>query len=321
MKLPFVLSLTMLFGASIALAQNTPVAPAGDAPTTQADAKAPASDMKITVLKVGENPAELRMKPVAGTDVTLTVTTKMSMTTKMGDNALPAQSIPTLVMTLKQSVKSVDPDGTAHCKVTFTAFQVKEEAGDTPGIGDMINNMMKGLINLSGDFTISDRGISSPVNWVFGPDVAPMIRSQMESMSQSMDQFSLPLPKEAIGEGGQWKIVGQIDTQGIKLEQTRTVTLNKRNQSILDLTIDVSQTAKPQDVSMPGGQKMHVDNMSATGTGQVTVDLAMLGATSGMSEVKSHSKMEIEAGPGGKQTLVQDASITVKIDTAPSTSS
>ena len=136
-----------------------------------------------------------------------------------------------------------------------------------------------------------------------------------------MDQFSLPLPKEAIGEGGQWKIVGQIDTQGIKLEQTRTVTLNKRNQSILDLTIDVSQTAKPQDVSMPGGQKMHVDSMSAQGTGQVTVDLNMLGATSGISEVKSNSKMEIDAGPGGKQTLVQDASITVKIESAPSNTS
>jgi hypothetical protein len=84
--------------------------------------------------------------------------------------------------------------------------------------------------------------------------------------------MSTPLPKEAIGPGARWQLTMVMDRGGIKLTQTMTYKVVAIRGEQIELTVAITQTARPQLVNAPTGS-YELASYKGTGSGTIVIDL------------------------------------------------
>jgi hypothetical protein len=106
-----------------------------------------------------------------------------------------------------------------------------------------------------------------------------LVKQQVDRMNDAMSQWSVLLPDEAVGLGARWQIMRPI-TAGtfLRVSQTKTFTLKEFSARTFSVTVDVAQKADPQSVStidgLPARTSVHLDSMSGTGSGSMTIGVA-----------------------------------------------
>jgi hypothetical protein len=149
----------------------------------------------------------------------------------------------------------------------------------------------------------------------------PQLASNLQNVNQSLEQAMLRLPVEPVGVGAKWKEISQIDSNGLKIEQTAEYTVDSIDGKKLSVATDISQEPKSKKLEAPTpGVEVDLLEFESKGTGTVVLELDHMIPVSGSSTM--NTSLTVEAGAEGqpKQKVTTKIKMSMEIsrmDTPP----
>lgn len=290
---PLVVSLVAVLAAaaptSCLLAQN----PSGGAAATVSS-----DEIKVELIEAGQQPRrELRLAPKAGLKQVVETKINMTMSQSMSGMEMPAPDMPAMTTTAELEVKEVAPNGDITLSQKITAADIVETDDTDPMVADMMRQQMKGMIGIGGTSTLTSRGITKEAK-VEGPEGAdPATLAQMRGMVDTLRQAATPFPVEAVGVGAKWKVVTQVEQNGLKLDQTTTIELVGLKDDSAELKVTIEQSAKDQKIEAPGlppGASVMVKSMKSKGDGRMIVRFDRVSPEESESNTTNSSDISID---------------------------
>jgi len=159
------------------------------------------------------------------------------------------------------------------------------------------------------------RGVIIEGDWTVPPGMDPQLAANLQNVNRSLEQAMLRLPQEAVGVGAKWKEVSNIDSNGLKIEQTAEYTIDAIDGNQLSVSTDISQAPKSKKLdapNMPPGVEVELLEFDSKGTGKVVLQLDHMIPLSGSSTMDT--SLTVEAGTGDqKQTVKTNIKMTMEI--------
>jgi len=294
-------------------------------PVAIADAPAPTAgsgtESKATFELLGKGSApfqELRFAPPAGQSETMVLTMTMEITLDLGPGApIPAttQKTPPIKMFNTSTIGAVS-DARIEQTVVFDSYEMGE---DTDGTGAMMAAAMGTAFDQMKGFEqrmiYDTRGVIIEGDWTVPPGMDPQLAANLQNVNRSLEQAMLRLPQEAVGVGAKWKEVSNIDSNGLKIEQTAEYTIDAIDGNQLSVSTDISQAPKSKKLdapNMPPGVEVELLEFDSKGTGKVVLQLDHMIPLSGSSTMDT--SLTVEAGTGDqKQTVKTNIKMTMEI--------
>ncbi len=181
---------------------------------------------------------------------------------------------------------------------------VAADTGAAPAMADAIKTSLAKVRGITGTGRMTSRGVVTSFEMKLPDDADPQSRQAMEQMHDSFANSSAALPEEAVGIGAKWEQKSRHKSGGMSIDETVSYEFISLEGGRLTLRNSLTQSAANQKVENPAapGQKLDLDKMSGSGTGETTVDLGKAFPVSGNMEEKSDFTMSMDAG-GQKQTM------------------
>lgn len=310
--------------AEVADAPEQPVeavkaaAPASAEPAGAVGAGGGNAGVKVSLLEAGAEPRQtLRLKLVKGASNTAEMLMTMQMKMNLNGMTPPEVALPPTRMLMKMDVTDA-----ADNLFNYT-FEVTEAApvpteGVQPMVMDAMTTALKGAVGLKGKGAVDARGMNQGASFELPAAMDPQTRQLMDGMRDAVGRMSAPLPEEAIGVGGKWKVDQALEQNGMTINQTATYTITGIEGDVLQLSVEVSMDAPAQEVKAPGmpeGAKMMLESMTGKGTGKTTLNLGRLLPDLAEVNVDTAMKSQVEA-MGQKQNMSMDMKMGVVIKPA-----
>lgn len=275
--------------------------------------EAPAAP-EITLVEAGAEPRrELRMTPRADVTETCTMRMKMSMTMKMGEQEMPAQDMPAMVMVMGMKVGSVSPEGDISYDLSVSDCRVEAGAGGNEMMVQAMSEALLPLKRLTGTGVVTSRGINKAVKLKFPEDMPEAAAAAMGGLTDQMGQIGSPLPVEAVGVGAKWRVKTKVKSQGLSIDQTATYTLKEIGDGgLLKLDVVMEQGAAPQKVNSPGippGIDVELKSLASTGNG--SSEFVLTSIVPRKVEMKTSTDLAMKVSQG---TEVSDMKQSVKVE-------
>ncbi len=290
-----------------------PAKPTSAASTTASSDAAAASQGQVKLLEAGAEPRKvLRLHPKPGDKQAVSIIAKSSM-----EVAGQAIKIPGLKLPLEITIKEVSADGTINFDLVMGDAGVVEDADAMPQIVEAMKTSLAGLKGISGNGSMSDRGITKGVEFKMPAGADAQTRQAMEQMRDALAGVVVALPEEAVGTGAKWEVKKPVKTQGMTLDQTATYELVSCDGERLGFKNSIAQSAANQKINSPmmPGVKVDLAKMTGTETGTVTLDLSQVLPAEGSGE--SHTEMNMSANLGGqKQEMNMKMDAKMKLEAA-----
>lgn len=268
----------------------------------------------VVVSEAGAEPRRaLRYDLAAMQPQTMVMTMDISMTMggMMGNQT---QVMPRLRMTMPMT--DVRTEG-EHLVVNYAldGMEALEREGVMPQLVPMMQEALSAIGTMSGSLTLDNRGalIDSTFD-LTGAD--PAVAAQMQSMQDSMQQMTVPLPEEAVGVGARWTVDTQVEASGMSVNQRATYELTALTETTATMSVTLTQSAGSQpieDPSLPPGMTVTLDSLETTGTGTMQLNFSRLVPTSSMT-MSSSMSMSMSDPSGGTMppmTIVNDMALTI----------
>ena len=266
---------------------------------------------QVTVLEPGEEPrTKLRYKfqPDAGYDMVMEMS--MTMVMELAGQKQPKSKVPATRTTMSMQNTEITSEGNLIYEFELTKSEVLAGEGDNPLLVQQMQAQLGASKGISGSATITPRGITLDAKIDVPANVTPQLRSTMNSLRQSMNQMSAPLPEEAVGLGAVWKIEMPIQMPQMKLHQTAIYKLVKIDGDVVSFDVTLTQTAPPQQMKLPGvpaNIQVKLESMESTGSGNMQLNLSEIVPT---SDMKMETKNAVSAGG---QRVKSEVEMEVKI--------
>ena len=268
----------------------------------------------VVVSETGAEPrSTLRYDLSAMQPQTMVMTMDISMTMDgmMGNQT---QVMPRLRMTMPMSeVQMAGENLTVN--YTLGGMEALEREGVMPQLVPMMQQALSEIGTMSGSLTLDHRG--ALVDSTFNMDGAdPAVAAQMQSMQDSMQQMTVPLPEEPVGVGAQWTVDTEVQASGMTVSQRATYQLTEVTATGAAMSVTLTQTAGSQaieDPSLPPGVSVTLDSLETTGTGTMRLVFSELVPTSNMT-MSSSMTMSMSDPSGGSMppmTIVNDMAISI----------
>lgn len=268
--------------------------------------KKPDEAAVVKLLEAGSNPkTKLRMTPVKGTKQTSIMTMKMDQTIVMRGQKLPATPTPAMQFTVDVTVTDVASNGDFTFEYSYPKIGLVDDDTVPALMKETMTSMLKSIEGMSGSAVMSNRAFTKKSEIKLPPKSNAQIKAMIDGMKESMSRLSAPLPEEPIGVGGKWSVTQLVEVNGMKLKQTSINTLNKIGGGKYDLSVEVTQTAEPQEVKTPGlpeGSTVTLESLESTGKGTMMLDANHVFP---ISEIRSDSKISMEMNAGGQEIPMQ----------------
>jgi hypothetical protein len=261
----------------------------------------------VEVLDPGDEPrAPLRYALVAGTSVSGTQSIDQYIRQVDQDGFGNSTRVPTIDLGLQLDVQEVQPDGTA--RVTFGFTSVEATGNGSAASSDQaraIEIALADVTDLTGDTTISNRGVPLDTSLDVPDDLPDTVRSILEQFESQASALTPPLPEEPLGLGARWRATTEAELNGIEFEQEFVYTLESMTGTQLELRITAKQRAAPQEIDVPNapsGTEIRLLSYRAKGKGTTTFDLAAPLPVE--SEVKLHlvNRVRVKEREGDVET-------------------
>jgi len=266
----------------------------------------------VKLIDAGSSPkTKLRMTPAKGSKQTSIMTMKMDQAMVMSGQKLPATPTPAMQFTMEVAVTDVATNGDFAFEFSYPKVSLVEDDNVEAAVKEAMKGMLKSMEGMSGSAVVTNRGFTKEADMKLPPKVNAQIKAMIDSMKESMSRLSSPLPEEPIGVGGKWSVTQLVEVNGMKLKQTSSHTLNKVDGATYDISVEVTQTAEPQDVKTPGlpeGSTLTLESLESTGKGTMMLDVNRVFP---FSEIKTDSKISMEMNTGGQDLSMQ---IDMKIE-------
>jgi hypothetical protein len=303
----------------IAPAADPVIANAAEPGTAGGKLASPTSKALFELLSNGSEPRqELRFSPPSGQSETMVLTMTMEITLDFGPGSpMPAttQKTPPIKMFNTSTIGSV-ADGRIEQKVVFDRHEMGE---DPTGSGAMMAAAMGQAFDQMKGFEqrmiYDTRGMIIEGDWTVPPGMDPQLSANLQNVNQSLEQAMLRLPAEAVGVGAKWKEISEIDSNGLKIEQTAEYTVEEIDGKKLSVSTDISQAPKSKKLeapNLPPGVEVDLIDFDSKGTGKVVLELDHMIPVSGSSTMDT--SLTVEAGADGeKQRVTTKIKMTMEI--------
>lgn len=282
-----------------------------------------ADDPKVTLKSAGAEPLNtLRIHPVKGARTTAEMTMSVSMEQRVGGSKMPMGDIPTMKFGMQITVRDVAANGDITYDFTYDKVEVVDASVNNSQSLQAMKKAMKTIEGTKGHAKVTDRGIVKSTDMELPAKADAMVRQQIESMKASMKQAAAPLPEEPVGVGAIWETETLIIQGGMTIKQTTTVTLEDKHEDILNLQIQIAQTAEPQEIrsdQLPPGSSMRLDSLKSTGKGRSKQSLADVWPTRSKMELNNDCDMTVNMN-NTKQSFQQHMDMTMELSGEPTAS-
>ena len=119
------------------------------------------------------------------------------------------------VFTIGAEATEVADDGRISYTFEYNSADVISE-GAMPEVVAYMEEQHKTFIGLKGNGVISDRNIIESFTMDIPETADPSVAQNLDSMQRSMREFSTPFPEEAMGVGGKWQVVNEVNNMGME---------------------------------------------------------------------------------------------------------
>jgi hypothetical protein len=226
----------------------------------------------------------LRYKFKAGTTEYLEMDMKMSMGMSMGGKSAPKTDLPTIRTLMRIDAKEVTPEGDLRCDLSTEKVDVLDDVAVDPKLRAAVEKEMKGIVGLHGKARISARGVASETEFDLGPGASETLKSQLDTIRDSVRQMSVPFPEEEVGKGAKWDVTSRVPLGGALVDSKTSYTLTKLEADRADAEIAITMSAPPNQPmhigALPPGATATLDSVAGTGSGKVSPSFVRLVGTS-----------------------------------------
>lgn len=275
------------------------VAPGGSAGPARSHAQT-SPPQEVRLLSPGSGP-RVALRYAVGVGARETATMALGMSMSIGVGGVPAQPVrmPVTRMQLEMGPIEAAPQGRLRVPYVFMSVQITPGNGVAPELVTAMQTQMQPLIGLRGFQVIDPRGVGHGAGLTVPPNTAPELAQRLEQLSSSMKNMTSPFPEEAVGVGAVWEVRSHIVSNQISLDQVATYRLRAMRGSDVEMDLELSQTAPPQNLNIPQpGVTAHLDSMQTTGSGQVRLNLAHVTPN---SSLHTHTEMHSTISAQGQQ--------------------
>lgn len=273
--------------------------------------------VKVTLLEAGSEPRRtLRLAPTTGETQTMNMTMTMKMAMVVGGFTPPVQKLPPMQMTMEVTVTDVSPEGDISYAYTMTKAEALRADGVPDNVVEMLASRLGSMEGIKGTGRSTSRGFTQEAEIEVPETVDAQTRPLLESMKQSLEQFSAPYPEEPVGQGASWEVEIPVKQGGIEAVTIATYTLEKLSSEGCTLAVTMKQTAGPQDIDnpqLPPGTTMHLDDMQSGGSGSLQILFGRIMPAASTMTLASAMETTLEVG-GQKQGMTMKTDIEVAIE-------
>ena len=249
------------------------------APTTNVQA-----ETTVEVLDPGAEPRSLlRYKFQTSQIEKMVMEMTIAMAIDVVGGSKPARSTPTARMIMKVDHMEVSPEGDLHYDFRLDKVKIVPGRDSDPDLVDHMREVTGAMRGLSGSGVVTARGIITDAHAKRIPGLDAQAIQFLETVKRSMDQVPTPLPEEPVGDGARWRVTMPLDASEVDITQTATYTVSGIQGEKVKLDVVIEQTAPRQEMRRPGGPgglKLFLESLRASGVGDAEVDLTKLVPTS-----------------------------------------
>src|SRR5262245_49404044 len=224
--------------------QTAIVPPAGFPP--------PGEQPRVTLLAPGAEPRKaLRIVVPNSLKSHMDMEMAMAMAMNVGGQEIPATSLPAMRIGADMTVTNVAASGDVTYTMSFTGVGLASSAGVDPAVTAAIDAMSGELKTISGTATVSNRGINRQVKIDTSKATNPQFTQMMDSVTNSLNGVSSPLPEEAIGIGGRWEVRQTLTSGGVTMFQKVEYELTAFDGKNATMKVKIDQTGPSQPMKNP----------------------------------------------------------------------
>jgi hypothetical protein len=265
----------------------------------------PADPNGIEVMFAGNEPRRaLRYQIAKGDKIEVELSIDVELDASGRGGPLPTVHVGTEIV-----ATDVLPDSSMRIRATITSIRATDVPNSTLSAESMAEHMqlLKGT-SLAGTL-LPDGGIRD-LHAEAVAKLPPALAQQLETVSRSFQQISLPLPHLAIGTGAAWRQRKSIEQNGMKLLAVTTIVMTALDDRGFTFTSSTSLGGADQTVVLQG-HPIQMTSIGGVGTGKGTIDLSKMVMT-GESTLSFHSDMT-----AGGETDQMGMTVTTRV--APTT--
>lgn len=300
-------ALATVAGAAPQAPQTPPAA------ITMAGYPAPGAPAATTLLSAGAEPRmPLRYTVANALKDQFAMNMNMTMQADMGGMALPQMNMPAMKVGADLAVTDVAANGDITYSIAFTGLNVDTSNVD-PQLAAMFQGMDADYKAIKGTGTVTSRGVSVSSKLDTASVTNPQLKQMLDSLSNTLQNLSQPLPEEPVGVGAKWEVRSAVNAGGVQSFQKTSYEIVSITGKAVTLKTTTENTAPPQSVSNPAmqGVEMRLQKMNGSGTGNVTLHLDSLVPTS-TTDVQNNMQMSLSMN-GDQQTMTTTVSVKITV--------
>ena len=275
--------------------------------------------VEVELLDAGREPRQvIRFAPTAGDKVTVAMTMKMSQGMTVNGAKQPETPLPTQKFTMDIKVNDVKADGDVHYGFIYSDIEVFSDPQNPSPAVDAIQGLMQPMVGSKGSGIVTNRGFSKKSEFEIPENLSPMLRSMLDGMKDSINQLSSPVPGEAVGLGAKWRVVQNVNSNGILVKQTIDHEVTAIDEKGATTKFTLTQEAEPQEVKNPGlppGISVKLDSIDTKGSGTSQLTYDSIFPALHTTDVASEIHMTISAA-GQTQKTTTDLKMQMTLEPA-----
>lgn len=262
----------------LVLGQNIMSFAAEPSQPTQTE-KCPKPSPQISILDLGSEPRQqLRFTPVVGTKQTIKLKIIVETNTSEAQQTHLNSFNYTIEITVDTTVKKLDSNGDIHLSYLYSGVTAFTKNSDSP-TRDISSNLSQ-FIGSGATIIIAPQGnVKKTYDYVFPKKISSEMKQIIMNESLNyFNQFSPPLPTQAVGVGAKWKINKHLPMMYILSNPNQTLIdeLKERQDNVLNLLMTVEKKTDNQEIKLSSNESQtSVQTISTTSqsNGQITIDL------------------------------------------------
>ena len=262
--------------------------------------------VSVELLEAGSMPRrEIRFIPKKGAKQTSVMTMTMSQSMTIDGKKLPSQNIPPQKITMEIGIDDVSSNGDIEFAFKYTDLDVVDDPNNPSPLAPVLRTTLKPLIGATGSGLVTNRGFTKRGEMKIPDDLAAPLKQSLDGMKDAMNRLSSPVPGEKIGMGAKWRVVQDINANGIQLKQTSIHELTRLDEKGFAMKVTLTQLAEPQEIknpALPAGTKLSLVSLDTSGQGASTIAMDSIFPTESEITIESRTNMQVET-PAGQQKM------------------
>jgi hypothetical protein len=256
-------------------------------------ASRPASATELEVLERGEPPRrKLRYSVTPGRVQQLEVSMMAELEATSGERAAVALSHP-VTLHVQVGPTTRPADGTIAYPIRLHDLTIQNADPLDPAQAERLRETLAPLVRVRGNFETTARGVARETSFQVPSDIPPRARALLGNLRTAVRP--VPLPKDKLGKGAQWRTTRLVDLALVRARQTLGYRLTELQGQQGEVVLSITQSAKPQPLTNVAPEfEGRAQVYETSGVGAADFDLQSLAPVSAWVDITTRMRAEFE---------------------------